>query len=49
MAKKIAIVVGNFVDAAQQMWSANAEAFDSFSDAIASLGTKDAYFDEMAY
>ena len=49
MQKKIAIVVGNFIDPARQVWSPNANAFDSFVEAIETLGTKDSYFDDLAY
>ncbi len=31
------------------MWSPDAETFDSFADAVEHLGTKDRYFDDLAY
>ena len=51
MAKKKppAIVIGTFTDAARQVWSANSRAFATAQDAVAYLGTRDAYYDDLAY
>ncbi len=51
MAKKkpLAIVIGSFSDAARQVWSADAQAFATAQDAVAFLGTKDPYYEDLAY
>lgn len=47
--KPPAIVIGTFSDAARQVWSANAHAFATAQEAVDYLGTRDAYYDDLAY
>ncbi len=47
--KNRAIVIGSFLDSAHQIWSPNAHAFETVRDVVDFLGTKDDYFDDLAY
>lgn len=47
--KPRAIVVGSFIDAARQIWSPNAQAFETAQEAVDSLGTQGSYYDDFAY
>ena len=51
MAKKKpqAIVIGSFNDPARQIWAPDAHAFATAQEAVAFLGTQDAYYEDLAY
>ena len=44
-----AIVVGSFSDPARQIWSPNAQAFETAQEAVEYLGTRDSYYEDFAY
>ena len=44
-----AIVVGSFSDPARQIWSPNAQAFETAQEAVEYLGTRDSYYEDLAY
>ncbi len=44
-----AIVVGSFSDPARQVWSPNAQAFETAQEAVEYLGTRDSYYEDFAY
>ena len=44
-----AIVVGSFSDPARQIWSPNAQAFETAREAVEYLGTRSSYYEDFAY
>ena len=47
--KQLSIVIGTFSDPVNQVWSPDAHAFETAQEAVAFLGTKDIYYEDLAY
>ena len=47
--KPRAIVVGAFLDPIKQIWSPNAQAFETAQEAVTALGDRDSYYEDFAY